>query len=180
MISRISMKASNINVSKLTCAFTLIELLLVLVIIAIAMATITPRLGDSMSGWQVRENTKNMLSTIKLARQLALTRQEIIVFVLDNKNKSYTVRSLSKPESSEGTSNGNLVPKQFLGEDVKIVQLEGFKQLGNEKNLIFWPDGRTETAHIISTTKKNNKATEWHIYVENDGSAVLQEVSKNE
>lgn len=176
MIFQISMKTSNTSHGKLICGFTLIELLLVLVLMAISVATIVPRIGESVYGWQVREISKNMLATIKLAQQLALTRQEIIFFALDTDSTSFTIKKASHTASSRGTSNESLVPRQFLGKGVKIVQLEGFQEIDNEKILVFWPDGRTEKAHVILTAEKDSKTTQWHIFVENDGSAVLQEV----
>lgn len=176
MIFRISMKTSNTSNGKLICGFTLIELLLVLVLMAISVATIAPRVGESVSGWQVREISKNMLATIRLAQQLALTRQEIIFFALDTASTSFTIKKASHTAGSRGTSNNSLVPRQFLGKGAKIVQLEGFQEFGSEKILVFWPDGRTEKAHVIVTTEKDSKIAQWHIFVENDGSAVLQEV----
>ena len=180
MISLISIKTSNTSDGKLIGAFTFIELLLVLILIAISIATITPRLGESACGWQVRESSKNMLAAIRLTQQLAITRQEIITFVLDTESASFSVKSLSQYADSEGRRNDSLIPRQFLGKDVKITQLEGFKQIGSKKGLVFWPDGTTKKAHLILTAERDGEMMEWHISVENDGSAVLQEVFKNE
>jgi hypothetical protein len=74
--------------------------------------------------------------------------------------------------------NESLVPRQVLGKGVIIVQLEGFQDIGNEKNLVFWPDGKTAKAHITLTSDKDNDTTHWHIFIEDDGSAVLQEEVK--
>jgi prepilin-type N-terminal cleavage/methylation domain-containing protein len=162
------------------CGFTLVELLLVLVLIAISMAAITPRIGDSISGWQVRESSKNILAVIRLARQMALTLQEVMVFALDSDSTSFSVKSVGHyPDSSE-ISNDFLVPRQFLGEGVKIVQTEGFEQLGSKRIIVFWPDGSAKKAHFTLAAEKDGRMAEWHIFVENDGSVVLREVLKNE
>lgn len=180
MISRISMRTNNIERSNRICGFTLVELLLVLVLIAISMAAIIPRIGESISGWQVRENSKNMLAVIRLARQMAITMQEVMVFVLDSDSTSFAVKSVSHSPGSSDISNDFLVPRQFLGEGVKIVQLEGFDQLGSERVIVFWPDGRAKKAHFTLATEKDSGKAEWHIFVENDGSVVLHEVLENE
>lgn len=180
MISQILMRNENAACNRTVFGFTLVELLLVLVLIAISMAAITPKLGSNVPSWQVRESSKNMLATIRLAQRLALTRQEIMVFVVNTNNGSFAVRSVNHSADSDGKSNDFSLPKQFLGKGVKIAQLEGFKQIGSEKGLAFWPDGRTKTAHITLTTKKDSEVAEWHIFIDNNGSAVLQEVVKNE
>ncbi len=181
MISRISIRTNNIlRRDNEICGFTLVELLLVLVLIAISMAAITPRIGESISGWQVRESSKNILAVIRLARQMAITMQEVMVFALDTDNTSFAVKSVSHSPVSVDISNNLLVPRQFLGEGVKIVQLEGFDQLGNERVIVFWPDGSANKAHFTLAAEKNSGNSEWHILVENDGSVVLREVLKNE
>jgi len=181
MISRISIRTSNIlRCGNGICGFTLVELLLVLVLIAIGMAAITPRIGESISGWQVRESSKNILAVVRLARQLALTMQEVMVFALDTDSTGFSVKSVSHSPISGDISNNLLVHRQFLGEGVKIVQLEGFDQLGNERVIVFWPDGRAKKAHFTLVAEKDNGNAGWHILVENDGSVVLREVLKNE
>ncbi|MBW7989243.1 MAG: prepilin-type N-terminal cleavage/methylation domain-containing protein [Planctomycetes bacterium] len=177
MIFQISMKNGKTSNDKLICGFTLVELLLVLVLMAISVATIVPRIGDSVSGWQVREISKNMLATIKLSRQLALTRQEVIFFALDTDSTSFTIKKAGRTVDLYGTAEESLVPRQFLGKGATIVRLEGFQDIGNEKSLVFWPDGRTEKAHVILTSEKDSKTAQWHIFIENDGSAVLREVA---
>lgn len=177
MIFQISMKNGNTSSDNLICGFTLIELLLVLILIAITVATIVPRIGDSVSGWQVREISKNMLATIRIARQLALTSQEVIFFTLNNDSTSFTIKKPSHTVDLYGTADESLVPRQFLGKGATIVLLEGFRDINNEKSLIFWPDGRTQKAHVILTAEKDSKAIQWHIFIENDGSAVLREVA---
>jgi prepilin-type N-terminal cleavage/methylation domain-containing protein len=171
------MKTSKTRHGKLIRGFTLIELLLVLVLIAITVATIVPRIGNSVSGWHVREISKNMLATIRIARQLALTSQEVIFFTLNNDSTSFTIKKSSRTVDLYGTSDESLVPRQFLGKGATIVRLEGFQNIGNEKRLVFWPDGRTEKAHVILTAEKDSKTIQWHIFVENDGSAILREVA---
>jgi len=180
MIFRTSMMKTGKTSGGSLRAFTLIELLLVLVLVAISIATITPRLSESVSGWQAKECYKNMLAAIQLARQLALVRQEITVFALDVDRGSFTVESASQSAGSHGTGNDFWVPRQFIGKDVKIVQLEGFTQFGSEKDLVFWPDGSTERAHITLANKKDSKAIQWHIFVEDNGAATGRQVSKDE
>jgi len=180
MISQISIRSRNSGCDKTILGFTLVELLLVLVFIAISVATITPRLGNSIPAWKVRESSRSMLAAIRLAQQLAISRQEIMAFALDTKNASFTVKSTRGPANSDSTSNDFFIPRQFLGKDIKIVRLEGFEEIGGEKGLVFWPDGRTKMARVTLATSKDGEMAQWHILVKNDGSAMLQEIFGNE
>jgi hypothetical protein len=144
------------------------------------MAAITPRIGESVSAWQVRESSKNILAVIRLARRMAITMQEVMVFALDNEGRGFVVKSISHSPISGDMGNNLLVSRQFLGEGVKIVQLEGFDQHGNERVIVFWPDGSANKALFTLAAEKNIGNSEWHILVENDGSVVLREVLKNE
>ena len=178
MISRTSMSKNSINRSKKNSGFTLVELLLVLVLIAITIATIAPQFRGSIPAWQLRESSKNMLTTIRLARQFALTTQEITLFALDANNASFTVKRIDSSADSDSPGTDLLIQRQFLDLSVKIINVEGFKQIGREKALVFWTDGRTKNAHLTLATDKNAGTTEWHISVKDDGSASLEEVSK--
>ena len=180
MISLISMRTNKTSCCKLISGFTLIELFLVVIIIGISIATIMPQLSGSAHGWQGRGTSKNMLAAIRLTQQLAVTRQEIMAFVLDTKSDSFFIKSLNQYRNPGDKSDDFPIPKQFLNKDVKITQLEGFRQIGNDKGLVFWPDGTTQKAHLTLTAERSGEVTEWHISVEDDGSAALQEVFKNE
>lgn len=180
MISQISMISRNTDCDKTICGFTLVELLLVLVLIAITMAAITPRLGRNIPFWQAREEAKNILAVVRLARQAAVRRQEVIVFVADPNNGSFAVENINGSINSSDVTKNFLVPRQFLGKGVKLAQLEGFELIGNQQGLVFWPDGRAKAARIELTADKGSESSKWHILIEDDGSAVLQEVFGNE
>jgi prepilin-type N-terminal cleavage/methylation domain-containing protein len=178
MIFQISMKNAKISYDKLRYGFNLIELLLVLVLIAITVATIIPRIGNSASGWQIREISKNMIAMIRIARQLALTQQEVMVFSLNTDSASFTIKKADQIVDMYDKANESLVPRQFLGKGATIVRLDGFHDAGNEKKLVFWPDGRTSKAHVILTSDNDSETTHWHIFIEDDGSTVLREETK--
>ena len=165
MTSRI-LRMNNIRRDKTICGFTLIELLLVLVLIAITTAVITPQIGRSFPAWQMREDSKNMLTALRLTRQSATARQETMVFLMDVNNGSFAVE--------------NLIPKQFLGRGVKISGLEGFEQIDNQQGLVFWPDGRTATARIALSVDGSIGSSEYNISIEDNGSVALQEIFGSE
>ncbi len=164
MISQISKRSPNTGVNKLACGFTLIELLLVLVIMAISVVTITPQLGKSILSWQIREDSRSMLAAIRLARQFAVTRQEIMAFTVDTDKGSFTVKDIGSFSDLDGKNNNSLVSRQFLGKGVRIVRVENFEQVGNEQGLVFWPDGGTKAAHVTLSTDEEGETVGWHIH----------------
>jgi len=180
MISQISIRSRNSGCDKTVLGFTLVELLLVLVLIAISIATVTPRLSGSVPAWKAGESSRNVLVAIRLAQQLALTEQEIMVFAIDTKNSSFTVKSLDGPTYSDSISKNFSVLRQFLSKDIKIARLKGFEKIGGEECLIFWPDGRTKAARVTLATTRVGEVAQWNILIKSDGSSVLQEIFENE
>lgn len=160
MTSRILMTKNKI------LGFTLIELLLVLVLMAVATAVITPQIGRGIPAWQMREDSKNILTALRLTRQGAMVRQKTMVFLVDVNNSSFAVK--------------NLIPKQFLGREIKIAELEGFEQVDNRRGLVFWPDGRTTAARITLGVDGSARGGKWNIIIEDDGSVASQEIAGSE
>ncbi len=159
--------------------FTLLELLIVIVIIAIGTTAIIPQIGQRIPGCQTIENSKNILVAMRLARQFARTSGEITIFVLDTNEMSFAVKTKSSLSDSRAKKSNFLVRRQLLGKNTKIVQLAGFTPIGGEQGLIFWPDGSTNTADIILTTEKKSNFGKWHLHVDSDGSTSLSEVFQN-
>ena len=101
---------------------------------------------------------------------------EIVLFIVDVNNGSFAVESVDDSSSLMDTAKNFIVSKHFLGKAVKFTRLEGFKQIGTRQCLVFFPDGSTEKADIELTTDEGSEAGQWHTLIEDDGSAVIQEV----
>lgn len=156
-------------------AFTLIELLLVLMLIGIGAATIVPHLNGTLDRWQVRETARNIETTLQMASHWACVRQEAIVFAVDVKRGVFGLRSL---EGGQSAIPGLFpIGKQSFGRGVEIVRIEGLKDLGKEKVLVFRPDGTSEAAMIILTAGRLdvNRDTLWQVVVDDCGTVQCQE-----
>lgn len=157
------------------CAFTLLELLLVLMLIGISAATIVPHLNGTLGRWQLRETARNLQATLRMASQWACVRQEAVVFVLDAKRGVFSLRPL---EDGQSATRG-LFPtgRQSFGQGVEIVRMEGLRDLGKEKVLLFRSDGTSEAAMIVLTGSRPdvNRETLWQIAVDNCGTVQRQE-----
>jgi type II secretion system protein H len=156
-------------------AFTLLELMLVLVLIGISTATIVPHLHGTLGRWQLRETARNLQATLQMASQWACVRQETVVFALDTKRGAFSLRPR---ESKRPTAWGSLaVGRQSFGQGIKTTRVEGLTDMGKEKVLVFWPDGTSQPGTIILTGARSdaNREPLWQITVDSCGAVRCQE-----
>jgi len=161
-------------------AFTLLELLLVLMLIGISAATIVPHLNGTLGRWQLRETARNLQTTLQLASQWSSARQEGVVFSLNTQKGNFSLRF-----SKEGdAASGDLLPtgRQSFGQGVGIAQAMGFKDRGMEKVLLFRPDGSSDEAAIVLTDKGSSdaRASSWEISIGSGGAVQCQERAADE
>lgn len=84
--------------------FTLIEILIVLGIIGLMLAVVTPMLGNVIDNSQVKSATRHLAAGLKTARLMAINSKEEATLVLDTENRTYTIgdveKQLSLPDGS--------------------------------------------------------------------------------
>lgn len=174
MMSRIPAGFSSLQ------AFTLLELLLVLMLIGIGAATIVPHFNGTLGQWQLRETARNLQATLQMASNWACMRQEAVVFALDAKRGVFSLRPL---EGGQATTR-SLFPigRQSFGQGVEIVRMDGLRDLGKEKVLVFRPDGTSEAAMIVLAASRLyvNRECLWQIAVDSCGTVQCQERLANE
>lgn len=156
-------------------AFTLLELLLVLMLIGISAAAIVPNLNGTLGRWQLRETAHNLQTALQAASQWSRVRQESVVFAVDVTRGSFGLRAL---ESRQSASRGLLaVGRQSFGQGIEIVRMEGFTDVGKEKVLVFGPDGTSKPATIVLTGARAdaNRETLWQIATDGSGAVQCQE-----
>ena len=162
--------------SNLRGGFTLLELLLVLLLVAISVATVVPRFRGTLGTWQLRETVWNLRATLQLASRWARVRQEIVVFALDERQGVFTVRSL---QATGGPASGTFpsVGLQSFGQSARIVRAEGFQNAGQEKTLTFRPDGTPGPAILVLAGRETGDADEvmWQVTVDGRGAVRCEE-----
>lgn len=157
-------------------AFTLLELLLVLLLIGVSAATIVPRLNGTLGRWQCRETAQNLEAILRLGSEWARIRQEPIAFVLSVARGSFGLRLLG----DEQELRGRIAPPvgwQSVGQGVRITRTEGLEDRGDDRVLVFWPNGASQAADIILTGDRSdaNRETVWQIAVDGRGAVRCQE-----
>jgi type II secretion system protein H len=119
--------------------FTLIELIVVMTLLTVVLSIAAPRLGGFLSGRDVREEARRMLSLTRYARAEAAERGERMQVYFDTLQSRYGIRS---DESNLDDSTPA----------VEFTCQEGFTLEAAEEDLdadgvaviVFWPDGTIE------------------------------------
>ena len=86
--------------------FTLLELLMVIAIIGVVTAIISPRIGTAMGGGKLRIGTRSVIQTARYARAMALLHQIDVDLVFDLTPDNAKVRVEAAPLSGERTDGG--------------------------------------------------------------------------
>jgi len=77
-------------------AFTLLEMMVVLVIIALIMVIVPPFLPNVMASTQVKSATRELAANLKHARSHAINHQQETTLIVNIDEKSYTFNKISK------------------------------------------------------------------------------------
>lgn len=112
-------------------AFTLIELMIVLVIIGIAAAMAVPMIS-SASSFQIRSAANLVAADLEYAKSMAISRGQSYSVVFDAASESYQIEDLSKPVGD---------PDRIIDHPVK----KGFKYTVDFRN-----DSRINNVVIVS------------------------------
>jgi type II secretion system protein H len=120
--------------------FTLLELMVVLALLAIAGALIAPNLRGMAQGRGVEEESRRLLTVLRHARDLAVSRGERVVLTVDDDGRRYGLREgTSAQERFVYTTTGSLVIRT---EDVsRGVSSRSSTASISPIRIGWWPDG---------------------------------------
>jgi len=98
---RVSMAAYAKSRVKLSCAFTLLELLVVISIIALVAGMIVPSMNSILQGTNLEQGARTVVDQISLARQIASTRncttQICLIKLSGSSGKGYGAMQIRTP-----------------------------------------------------------------------------------
>lgn len=128
--------------------FTLIELVLVLLVLAVMTATVVPSIGKSIETSELKKDSATLLSLLRQARVLAAvqgTRTRVVV-----ETGRARLERLEDPEADLGTyvaADGPLGRPVALEEPVRVTLTN--RETGEVMNeVVFYPDGTADPVDI--------------------------------
>jgi general secretion pathway protein H len=121
--------------------FTVLEILLVVLVIALAMAVSYPSFSRGSARLHLQACSRDVLNTFRYAREQAVTEQTQMIVTVDKDNQELTLSNTLGDD-----------PKTYtLPEDVRIVRiaLGGDEVLDSTMTVRFLPNGGADSAEVL-------------------------------
>ncbi len=147
------------KIIKLAGGFSLIELLIVLVIIAVAVGFTAPRATRSDEHQVVVQLSLNLKESIKYVIDSATNEGRPHRIVFFHKQNFYRLESaIGDDYENYAPMSGQLGNNSYLGSSIASVETEGFEQDGDTEYLIFDPAMPWPRATITVVSENSNRA----------------------
>jgi general secretion pathway protein H len=124
-----------------TRGFTLVELMVVMVIIALIMGLVATSMARSISGAEARAASRKLVSSLRYTRARAIIDKKEQVFQVDTENRSYQAPGRDLVTLPEGV-------------DVTITTARSEITSEAVAGIRFFPDGGSTGGHIELTVNK--------------------------
>jgi general secretion pathway protein H len=140
--------------------FTLLELLVVMAIVGVMAALVTPSIGHSLGNLQLRTVTREVSASLRYARSLAVSEKQRVVVFFDEDRRKMVLARENELLTEEGTPTETQGPGRR-----KIYQLPGEIRLeevvvgGEERNsgpfhFLFFANGSSTGGEFVLTNGK--------------------------
>lgn len=140
--------------SSLSCGFTLIEILLVVVIILIATGISVPLFRGTFQSAQMTDAVRSTIRMSRFARSMAIIKQDEITLCFKESQMSL---------AGGGTNNAAPEISRRLPDDIKISSFENMA--GNDKNteeghtVRYYPTGMNDGFKLTFSGEKDRRST---------------------
>jgi general secretion pathway protein H len=111
--------------------FTLLELIIVLLIIGLMMALVTPRLIGSLTKMNLKTSAQKISSSLRYARSQAISGQIIYHAIFDFEKNSLNIKA-EKPQDDEDA---------YLKAEIESVETDNLKATEAREESYFLPEG---------------------------------------
>jgi prepilin-type N-terminal cleavage/methylation domain-containing protein len=136
-------------------AFTLIEILLVVVIMGVILALAAPNFSNGYGRFQLNQTVDDLLSVSRWAQAMAIGQERIYSLSLSSDRLSYRLERISTDDENNGQDNFEPV-NGALG---RMHAIPGAVRLETDKDRIeYYPDGTIDPA-TIELSCSNQKIT---------------------
>ena len=145
-----------INKHKHPKAFTLVEMMVVMAILAALLTVALPFTAAGDGALKLQQTASDIAQTIRYAIVLSHTTQKKVSFILDTKNSCYYLET-TKTHSRTKPVEDFTARRRAIDDKIQIFDTEGLTQKNRKLSLTFDYQTRLPTASI---TLKNQKLTE--------------------
>jgi len=121
--------------------FTLVEIMVVMVIIALIMGLVATSMSRSISAAEARAASRELVASLRYTRARAIIDKAEQVFLVDTENRSYQAPGRDKVELPEGV-------------DLTITTATSELVSDAVSGIRFFPDGGSTGGHIELTVNK--------------------------
>jgi prepilin-type N-terminal cleavage/methylation domain-containing protein len=146
---------SPIGEKKLNNAFTLIEILLVIVIVGILLALAAPNFSKGYTRFQLNSTADDLLRSSRWAQAMAIGQERVFALSFSADHRSYgLVRSVVNGEMNDQDGfepvHGALGRMHTIPDAIRLVmtQANGSNGTGDMDQITFYPDGTIDPAEI--------------------------------
>lgn len=135
MASPTGLRSSKCVGSRKTGGFTLVEIMVVMVIIALVMGLVATSMSRSISGAEARAASRKLVASLRYTRAMAIIGKQEQVFLVDTDERSYQAPGRDRVELPEGV-------------DVTITTALSELASDSVSGIRFFPDGGSTGGHI--------------------------------
>lgn len=121
-----------------TGGFTLVEIMVVMVIVALVMGLVATSMSRSISGAEARAASRKLVASLRYTRAMAIIGKQEQVFLVDTDERSYQAPGRDRVELPEGV-------------DVTITTARSELASESVSGIRFFPDGGSTGGHIELT-----------------------------
>jgi general secretion pathway protein H len=126
--------------------FTLLEVMVVLVIMALILVVVPPFLPNVMASTHVKSAARELAASLKTARSQAINHQSETTLLVNIDQESYVLTEGSRNLKSNNQTYKNLVLPDAA--DLSLITAESEKLSENEGQIRFFPDGSSTGGQI--------------------------------
>lgn len=138
-------------------AFTLIELIVTLAVLAIVAAIALPAFGDFLRGVRASSDVSAITGSLSLARSEAIKRNRNVCIQSDDWAAGWVVRIDDNGDGSCG--EGETLLREFSGISTE-ASLDVQKDGGGSSGVLFRGNGRADGLYSLDYRSKENECTE--------------------
>jgi Tfp pilus assembly protein FimT len=121
--------------------FTILEIVLVVLLMALAMGISYPSLTRSHSVFQIRATGRNVLNTLRYAREKAITEQQVLIVSVDRESQTVVLS-----DEFGGDAKTIAMPNNIR---IARIALQGQEVTQGVLKIRFLPNGGSDNAEIL-------------------------------